>query len=179
MKPDAPRGVMFGFLNVFLAAALHAHGLSDDEAVALLEERDPQHSRSSDDDDCAGAGIALTRRPGASVARSRRVVVRLVLVSRAGRRASRAGAARRDDARRNARSRAALVGRVGERSRRPTFRFRIFRSACFAGAAIAGAAARRRRDRRSDRRSRACADAGFLDADAPSAAAYVVEPNAE
>jgi len=40
--PDAARGTMFGFLNVLLAVAgLHA-GLSDAEAIALLEERDPR-----------------------------------------------------------------------------------------------------------------------------------------
>ncbi len=37
---DAPRGVMYGYLNVFLTAALIGR-LSDAEAVALLEERDP------------------------------------------------------------------------------------------------------------------------------------------
>ena len=38
---DAPHGPMYGYLNVFLAAAL-LDELSDDEAVALLEERDPR-----------------------------------------------------------------------------------------------------------------------------------------
>jgi hypothetical protein len=38
--PDAPRGVMYGYLNVFLAAALLGE-LSDAEAVALLEEQEP------------------------------------------------------------------------------------------------------------------------------------------
>lgn len=37
---DAARGTMFGFLNVLLAVAA-LHGLSHDEAVMLLEERDP------------------------------------------------------------------------------------------------------------------------------------------
>lgn len=37
----APSGVMFGYLNVFLAAALMANGLSDADAVRLLGERDP------------------------------------------------------------------------------------------------------------------------------------------
>ena len=36
--PDSPTGVMFGYLNVFLAAALMAEGLDDADAVALLEE---------------------------------------------------------------------------------------------------------------------------------------------
>ncbi len=38
---EAPRGTMFGFLNVFLAAALTRDGLPEAEMVALLEERDP------------------------------------------------------------------------------------------------------------------------------------------
>ena len=38
---DAPRGTMFGYLNVFLAAAWLAAGLADEPALALLEERDP------------------------------------------------------------------------------------------------------------------------------------------
>ena len=43
--PDAPKGTMFGFLNVVLAtAALHA-GLSENDAVAILEERDPNAVR--------------------------------------------------------------------------------------------------------------------------------------
>jgi hypothetical protein len=38
--PDAPRGTMFGFLNVLLAvAALHAN-LSEAQAIALIEEHD-------------------------------------------------------------------------------------------------------------------------------------------
>ncbi len=36
----APRGVMYGFLNVFLAAALMGKGADDGLALALLEERD-------------------------------------------------------------------------------------------------------------------------------------------
>lgn len=39
---DSPRGMMFGFLNLLLAvAAVHA-GLSEHDAVAILEERDPR-----------------------------------------------------------------------------------------------------------------------------------------
>jgi hypothetical protein len=38
---DAPRGVMFGFLNVFLTAAFLEFGMTDDDARRLLEERDP------------------------------------------------------------------------------------------------------------------------------------------
>ncbi len=37
--PDAPRGAMYGYLNVFLTAAL-LDELTDAEAIALLEERD-------------------------------------------------------------------------------------------------------------------------------------------
>ena len=37
----APRGTMFGFLNVFLAAAFIRAGADDTTALALLEERDP------------------------------------------------------------------------------------------------------------------------------------------
>ncbi len=36
-----PTGMMFGYLNVFLAAALMASGLNDDDAIRLLDERDP------------------------------------------------------------------------------------------------------------------------------------------
>jgi len=38
--PDSPRAVMFGYLNVFLAAALAAAGAGEEELVRLLEERD-------------------------------------------------------------------------------------------------------------------------------------------
>lgn len=41
-EPGCPRGVMFGFLNVFLAAALLRTGaVSESEAVDVLEERKP------------------------------------------------------------------------------------------------------------------------------------------
>jgi hypothetical protein len=36
--PDAPRGTMFGYLNVFLAAALLHAGGSEADATRLLEE---------------------------------------------------------------------------------------------------------------------------------------------
>ena len=39
-EAGAPRGVMYGFLNVFLTAAFVRHGLDDAGAVDLLEERD-------------------------------------------------------------------------------------------------------------------------------------------
>jgi hypothetical protein len=38
---DSARGTMFGFLNVFLAAALLYDGADDAEVTQLLEERDP------------------------------------------------------------------------------------------------------------------------------------------
>lgn len=40
-EPNAPRGVMYGYLNVFLTAAMISQ-LTDAEAVALLDERDPR-----------------------------------------------------------------------------------------------------------------------------------------
>jgi hypothetical protein len=46
--PDSSKGTMFGFLNVFLAAAFIRHGLSDAEAEQLLEERSPGAFRFSD-----------------------------------------------------------------------------------------------------------------------------------
>lgn len=48
--PGAPTGVMFGYLNVFLAAAFLASGLRDEDAVRLLEERDPAAFLVSDDE---------------------------------------------------------------------------------------------------------------------------------
>ncbi len=39
-EPDAPRGVMYGFLNVFLTAALLRRGIDDAAALDLLQERD-------------------------------------------------------------------------------------------------------------------------------------------
>jgi hypothetical protein len=38
---------MFGFLNVFLAAAFLHHGLGDADVVRLLEEREPEAIRFS------------------------------------------------------------------------------------------------------------------------------------
>jgi hypothetical protein len=40
--PDSPRGTMFGFLNVFLAAAFVHHGMGNADVVRLLEERSPE-----------------------------------------------------------------------------------------------------------------------------------------
>ena len=40
-EPAGARGTMYGFLNVFLAVAFLREGLSRDDVVQLLEERDP------------------------------------------------------------------------------------------------------------------------------------------
>ena len=40
---------MYGHLNVFLAAAAIAQGLSDDDACQLLEERDPSSIVATDE----------------------------------------------------------------------------------------------------------------------------------
>jgi hypothetical protein len=40
---------MFGFLNLFLAAAFLEQGMADDETVALLEESSPNSLRFEDD----------------------------------------------------------------------------------------------------------------------------------
>jgi hypothetical protein len=37
---DAPQGMMYGYVNVFLAAAFMAQGMPDDDAARVLEERD-------------------------------------------------------------------------------------------------------------------------------------------
>ncbi|HEV8447776.1 MAG TPA: hypothetical protein VGQ44_13185 [Gemmatimonadaceae bacterium] len=47
--PDAPRGVMFGFLNVFLAAAYLGQGMSDEDAARLLDDRDASAFSFGDD----------------------------------------------------------------------------------------------------------------------------------
>ncbi len=39
---DAPRGTMFGFLNVFAAGAFARAGMQDTDLARLLEERDPR-----------------------------------------------------------------------------------------------------------------------------------------
>lgn len=43
--PDSPRATMFGFLNLFLAAALARSVADEDELVRLLEERSPEAFR--------------------------------------------------------------------------------------------------------------------------------------
>ncbi|MDE3152319.1 MAG: hypothetical protein KGL93_08725 [Gemmatimonadota bacterium] len=40
-EAGAPRGVLYGFMNMLLTAALMRHGLDDAAALDLLEERDP------------------------------------------------------------------------------------------------------------------------------------------
>ena len=47
--PDSPRGAMFGFLNVFLAAAFLHHGMGNADVVPLLEERSPEAIRFAGD----------------------------------------------------------------------------------------------------------------------------------
>jgi hypothetical protein len=48
-EPAGPRGTMYGFLNVFLAAAFLRAGLTDADALRLLEERDPAAFRFTPD----------------------------------------------------------------------------------------------------------------------------------
>jgi hypothetical protein len=43
--PDSPHGTMFGFLNVFLAAAWLHHGMGNADVVRLLEERSSEAIR--------------------------------------------------------------------------------------------------------------------------------------
>jgi hypothetical protein len=40
-EPDSPSGTMYGFLNLFLAAAFLRQGMGDGDAARLLEETDP------------------------------------------------------------------------------------------------------------------------------------------
>jgi hypothetical protein len=48
-EPDSGCALMFGFLNVFLAAAFLEQGMADDEALALLEESSPDNLRFEED----------------------------------------------------------------------------------------------------------------------------------
>jgi len=48
-EPDSPKWMMYGFLNVFIAAALLYAGESEDTALAALEERDPPAFAFTDD----------------------------------------------------------------------------------------------------------------------------------
>jgi hypothetical protein len=47
--PDSLHGTMFGFLNVFLAAAFAHHGMGNADVVLLLEERSPEAIRFAGD----------------------------------------------------------------------------------------------------------------------------------
>jgi hypothetical protein len=47
--PDSPSGVMFGFLNVFIAAAALRAGATEHDAIAILEETSPEAFRFDDD----------------------------------------------------------------------------------------------------------------------------------
>ena len=58
-EPDGPRGVMYGFLNVFLTAAFVRHGLDDAAALDLLQERDAS-ALHVDDDRVQWRGHAVT-----------------------------------------------------------------------------------------------------------------------
>ncbi len=57
--PDAIRGTMYGYLNVFLAAAALRAGASDDEASAILLAKDPT-AISFADDDVLVAGVSVS-----------------------------------------------------------------------------------------------------------------------
>ncbi|MCA9276344.1 MAG: hypothetical protein KDA29_09990 [Phycisphaerales bacterium] len=50
-EPNAPRGVMHGFVNVFLAGAMvrHCNGFAETEAVRLLDDGDASHFRFESD----------------------------------------------------------------------------------------------------------------------------------
>jgi len=48
-EASPPSGVMYGHLNVFLAAAAIAQGMSDDDACRVLEERDPSSIVATDE----------------------------------------------------------------------------------------------------------------------------------
>ncbi|HEV8176524.1 MAG TPA: hypothetical protein VGP44_02435, partial [Gemmatimonadales bacterium] len=46
--PESPSGVMFGFLNLFLAVAFLRTGVEETEAARLLEEGSPEAFRFDD-----------------------------------------------------------------------------------------------------------------------------------
>jgi hypothetical protein len=48
-EPESPKWMMYGFLNVFIAAAMLYSGESDETALAVLEETDPSAFRFEDD----------------------------------------------------------------------------------------------------------------------------------
>jgi hypothetical protein len=68
-EPDSPEWMMFGFLNVFIAATLLYSGETDETALAVLEETDPSTFRFED------AAIEW---------RGERITTEQILASRAG-----------------------------------------------------------------------------------------------
>ena len=64
-ETNAPRGTMYGFLNVFLAAALHATGMPAAELPALLEEGSVDAIR-VDDAGISWRGYCLTTEQAAA-----------------------------------------------------------------------------------------------------------------
>ena len=157
---DSPKGPMFGFLNVFLAAAFVHAGMTDGAALALLLERDVKKLLVSSRRDC----VARSRRHDGRHprgARLRRHVVRLVLVPRAGGRASRGRAHSMTHTGSHAVAGSPFVGGVGERS---GHRFPDSESAVRnVLSPWRGAVTHRRRHRRSDRGpSLRCIDAGAV-----------------
>ena len=48
-EPDPPRGSMYGYLNVFLAAAFIYHGADEETALSLIEEHGPSTFEFADD----------------------------------------------------------------------------------------------------------------------------------
>ena len=48
-KEDSPKGMMYGFLNVFLAAAFIGNGIGNDTAIDVLEEQSPEAFHFHDD----------------------------------------------------------------------------------------------------------------------------------
>lgn len=69
--PDAPSGTMFGFVNVFLAAAFAREGMAESDVARLLEESDPA-AISFDDAGAAWRGVTITTE---SLARARREAI--------------------------------------------------------------------------------------------------------
>lgn len=63
---DAPVGTMFGFLNVFAAAAFARDGMNESLLAELLEERDPAALRFEQDALQWGRHVVSLARPGAA-----------------------------------------------------------------------------------------------------------------
>lgn len=59
-EPDSSRGTMYGFLNVFLAAAMIFAGASEQDAARVLDERSPDAFR-FDDESISWQSFRLTR----------------------------------------------------------------------------------------------------------------------